>query len=149
MTSRRAFVGQLAALPALVALPEWREVPDLVLVNGDILTQDATTPHAEAIAIAGAHVFAVGSNAEMRALARRGTRVVDLGQRVAKGQPVADLIAMDGPEAFIARTPIVAGTDGLVLTRALRKYATRGEGIMKIVGTAPLPQRKGGYLLED
>jgi predicted amidohydrolase YtcJ len=82
MTSRRAFVGQLAALPALVALPEWREVPDLVLVNGDILTQDATTPHAEAIAIAGANVFAVGSNAEMRALARRGTRVVDLGQRV-------------------------------------------------------------------
>ena len=74
---------------------------------------------------------------------------VDLGQRVAKGQPVADLIAMDGPEAFIARMPIVAGTDGLVLTRALRKYATRGEGIMKIVGTAPLPQRKGGYLLED
>ena len=74
---------------------------------------------------------------------------VDLGQRVAKGQPIADLIAMDGPEAFVARTPIVAGTDGLVLTRSLRKYVTRGEGIMKIVGTVPLPQRKGGYLLED
>lgn len=74
---------------------------------------------------------------------------VDLGQRVAKGQPIADLIALDGPEAFIARTPIVAGTDGLVLTRTLRKYVTRGEGIAKIVGTTPLPQRKGGYLLED
>ena len=66
-----------------------------------------------------------------------------------KGQPVADLIAMDGPEAFVARTPIVAGTNGLVLTRSLRKYVTRGEGIMKIVGTTPLPARKGGYLLED
>jgi predicted deacylase len=74
---------------------------------------------------------------------------VDLGQRVTKGQPIADLIAMDGTEAFLARTPILAGTDGIVLTRSLRKYVTRGEGIMKIVGTTPLPARKGGYLLED
>jgi predicted deacylase len=74
---------------------------------------------------------------------------VDLGQRVAKGQPIADLIALDGPEAFIARTPLYAGTDGMVLTRTLRKYVTRGEGIMKVVGTTPLPARKGGYLLED
>lgn len=73
---------------------------------------------------------------------------VDLGQYVEKGQPIADLIALDGPEAFLARTPIVAGTDGLVLSRSLRKYVTRGEGIAKIVGTAPLPQRRG-YLLED
>jgi predicted deacylase len=73
---------------------------------------------------------------------------VELGQRVTEGQPIADLIALDGPEAFIARTPILAGTDGLVLTRALRKYVTRGEGIMKIVGATPLPQRRG-YLLED
>jgi len=67
---------------------------------------------------------------------------------VQKGQPIADLIALDGPEAFIARTPILAGTDGLVLTRSLRKYVTRGEGIAKIVGKTPLPARKG-YLLED
>jgi uncharacterized protein len=73
---------------------------------------------------------------------------VDLGQRVAKGQPIADLIALDGPEAFIGRTPVLAGTDGFVLTRSLRKYAARGENIAKIVGTVPLPQRRG-YLLED
>lgn len=73
---------------------------------------------------------------------------VDLGQHVEKGQPIADLIALDGPEAFIARTPILAGTSGLLLTRSLRKYVTRGEGIAKIVGTTPLPQRRG-YLLED
>ena len=65
-----------------------------------------------------------------------------------KGQPVADLIALDGPEAFIARTPILAGTDGFVLTRSARKYVERGANIMKIVGTEPLPSRTG-YLLED
>jgi len=74
---------------------------------------------------------------------------VELGERVSKGQPVADLIAMDGPEAFIARTPILAGTDGLVLSRRLQKYAPRGTSIMKIVGTTVLPSRKGAYLLED
>jgi predicted deacylase len=74
---------------------------------------------------------------------------VELGERVRKGQPVADLIARDGPEAFMARTPILAGTDGFVLSRRLLKYAPRGTSIMKIVGTAVLPSRKGAYLLED
>ena len=66
-----------------------------------------------------------------------------------RGQPVADLIALDGPEAFMARTPIFSGTDGVVLTRALSKNVTRGAWIMKIVGTTPLPARTGAYLLED
>jgi predicted deacylase len=74
---------------------------------------------------------------------------VGLGDRVTKGEPIADLIALDGPEAFMARMPIMAGTDGFVLSRALSKYATRGAGIAKIVGTQPLPARKGAYLLED
>lgn len=74
---------------------------------------------------------------------------VELGERVSKGQPVADLIALDGPEAFMARTPILAGTDGLVLSRRMQKYAPRGTSIMKIVGTTVLPSRKGAYLLED
>jgi predicted deacylase len=74
---------------------------------------------------------------------------VELGERVSKGQPVADLIAMDGPEAFMSRTPILAGTDGLVLSRRMQKYAPRGTSVMKIVGTTVLPSRKGAYLLED
>jgi predicted deacylase len=74
---------------------------------------------------------------------------VALGERVTKGQPVADLIALDGPEAFIARTPIFAGTDGFVLSRSMQKYAPRGASILKIVGTTVLPGRKGAYLLED
>ena len=74
---------------------------------------------------------------------------VELGERVTKGQPIADIIAMDGPEAFMGRTPVVAGTDGIVLSRVTAKYVRRGTGIAKIVGTTPLPTRAGGYLLED
>lgn len=74
---------------------------------------------------------------------------VDLGDSVNKGQPIADLIAMDGPEAFMARRPILAGTDGFVLSRVSGKYVTRGAGIVKIVGREILPSRAGAYLLED
>ncbi len=73
---------------------------------------------------------------------------VELGEQVKKGQPIADLIALDGPEAFMARTPILAGTDGFILSRSRYKYVPRGAGIAKIVGTQPLQSRKG-YLLED
>lgn len=74
---------------------------------------------------------------------------VELGERVHKGQPVADLIAMDGPEAYMARRPILAGTDGFVLSRVMGKYVVRGASIAKIVGTEVLPARAGAYLLED
>ncbi|HHY50040.1 MAG TPA: succinylglutamate desuccinylase, partial [Alphaproteobacteria bacterium] len=47
---------------------------------------------------------------------------VELGERVTRGQPVADLIALDGPDAFMARAPIHAGTDGFVLSRLQHKY---------------------------
>ncbi|MCR6671652.1 succinylglutamate desuccinylase/aspartoacylase family protein [Devosia ginsengisoli] len=74
---------------------------------------------------------------------------VELGDQVSKGQPIADLIAMDGPDAFIARRPILSGTDGFVLSRVMGKYVTRGGAIAKIVGKDVLPTRAGGYLLED
>ena len=74
---------------------------------------------------------------------------VALGERVTRGQPIADLIAMDGPGSFLSRRPILAGTDGFVLSRSSSKYVTRGSSIAKIVGTEPLPARAGGYLLED
>ncbi|MEO8452516.1 MAG: amidohydrolase family protein, partial [Gemmatimonadota bacterium] len=79
MTTRRAFVTQLAAL---AALPSWPETPELLLVNGDLLTQEPTLPRAQAVAIAGGRILAVGTNAEVRALARAGTRTVDLGRKV-------------------------------------------------------------------
>jgi predicted amidohydrolase YtcJ len=85
MTSRRTFVGQMAALSALPHLSRFGrpfETPELVLVNGDIITQDALVPKAEAIAIAGGRIVAIGSNADMRALARAGTKVMDLGKKV-------------------------------------------------------------------
>lgn len=74
---------------------------------------------------------------------------VALGDRVKKGDIVADIIAMDGLDAFLARTPLHAGTDGFILSRASAKYVVAGASVAKIVGTEILPTRAGGYLLED
>jgi predicted amidohydrolase YtcJ len=56
--------------PALVA--------DRILVNGTILTVDEADRVAEAVAIRGGRILAVGTNEEIRALAGEGTEVLDL-----------------------------------------------------------------------
>ncbi len=79
MTTRRDFVASLAAL---AAIPDWREPPELILVNGDIITMDPLAPRAQAVAIANGRLLAVGTNADIRALSRPGTRTIDLGGKV-------------------------------------------------------------------
>jgi len=51
---------------------------DLVLLNGKIITMDAKDSIAQAVAIRGGKILAVGTNAEIRKLAGGGTRVLDL-----------------------------------------------------------------------
>ncbi len=83
--SRRELLGRavaLAGLPlvggrALAALVQ--EQPDLILKNGLLVTMDDRQPRAEALAIAGDRIVAVGGNDEVAALAGGGTKVVDLG----------------------------------------------------------------------
>src|SRR3989304_2304890 len=56
---------------------------DLVFYGGRILTLDRSARVAEALAVAGERVFALGTSAEMLALAGPGTRRVDLAGRTA------------------------------------------------------------------
>ncbi|MFF8933260.1 amidohydrolase [Streptomyces paradoxus] len=55
--------------------------PTLVLTGGQVLTADAGFSVAEGVAVRGRDILAVGSDAEMRALAGPGTRIVELGGR--------------------------------------------------------------------
>ena len=48
-----------------------------------------------------------------------------------------------------ARTPVIAGTDGFVLSRLMQKLVFPGNCVMKIVGREILAERNGGYLLQD
>ncbi|WP_430642340.1 amidohydrolase [Bradyrhizobium aeschynomenes] len=80
-------VGLLLAGPAPV-LAQQAEVnsPDLVLVNGKVLTLDEQSSVTEAIAVRDGKILAVGSSASMRALAGARTQVLDLaGKTVVPG----------------------------------------------------------------
>jgi len=76
--SRRGFLGEVAGF-ALATLR--LDAPDVVLYNGHIITVDRARPVAQAVAIGADRLIAVGSTAEIRALARRGTKQVDLAGR--------------------------------------------------------------------
>ena len=73
---------------------------------------------------------------------------VELGDKVAKGDRIADLILLDGDGAFVDRVPLLAGTSGQVISRAVNKYVWRNANIAKIVGSEILESR-GDYLLSD
>jgi len=73
---------------------------------------------------------------------------VALGDKVKKGDVIAELISLDGPRAVRERTPLYAGTDGVVFSLNQMKYVWPSVSIAKIAGTQKLDSR-GDYLLED
>ena len=56
-------------------------VAEMIITNAKVLTMDEARPRAEAVALAGGRILAVGSRAEVEALAGPGCRVVDAGGR--------------------------------------------------------------------
>ena len=67
----------LGLIQACKASPEGNMV-DLALVNGKVWTGDPGRPWAEAVAVRGDKIFAVGTTEEVRKLAPAGTKLVDL-----------------------------------------------------------------------
>ena len=61
--------------------PPVRHHATLILLHGNIYTGDPAKPRAEAVAVSGEAIFAVGSNAEIEALKESGTQVIDLAGR--------------------------------------------------------------------
>jgi predicted amidohydrolase YtcJ len=56
---------------------------DLVLRNGKIVTMDAAKPEAEAIAVRGHLILAVGSNLDIQRYIRTSTKMIDLAGKLA------------------------------------------------------------------
>jgi predicted amidohydrolase YtcJ len=83
---RNAMNAALAAVictTALAALGQPTQKADLLLIHGHILTEDAKDSTAQAVAIKGSTILAVGTDAEVMALAGPATRVIDLHGRTA------------------------------------------------------------------
>ncbi|MDM7922243.1 MAG: amidohydrolase [Pyrinomonadaceae bacterium] len=77
MRLRSVFIIALLAATAFA-----QSAADLVIVNADIRTMDRSLPRAEALAVTGNKIAAVGSNAAIRKLIGPKTNVVDASGRL-------------------------------------------------------------------
>jgi predicted amidohydrolase YtcJ len=87
---KKSALGVLAALTlaagchvTLTKTDAPAEQADLILVNGKILTVDDKDSVAQAVAIRGQKILAVGTNEEVRTVAAKDARVIDLHGRTA------------------------------------------------------------------
>ena len=68
-----------ATAPASVAA---QSAATLVLLDGHVVTVDSTKPEAQAVAVAGDRIIAVGTNEEIKRLVTAATRVIDVHGRL-------------------------------------------------------------------
>jgi predicted amidohydrolase YtcJ len=74
-------VAMIAALAVLVACTSSTSAPDTVFLNGKIFTSDPAQPWAQALAVRGDRIVAVGDAAAIASQAGNSTRRIDLGGR--------------------------------------------------------------------
>ena len=79
---KRIILAVLLSL-TLACKEEVKESADLVLINGKVITVDENNPEAEAIAVRGDTIWAVGTTTEIEKLVGDNTKVIDLEGNVA------------------------------------------------------------------
>jgi predicted amidohydrolase YtcJ len=100
--------------------------PDLILLNGRIRTMDAARPQAQALAIAGGKILALGTDAEILALAGPATRRLDGGGRlVLPGFQDAHVHLLDGGTDLVDSVALWEVTGLADLQQALASHVAR------------------------
>ena len=107
-----------AGISAQAQLPR-APAPDLVLLNGNVITVDRNFAVAEGVAIAGDRIMTVGNGDQLRALADARTRIVDLkGHTVIPGLMDNHLHgAGGGPGVDLSRARTLADVYGAITDR--------------------------------
>lgn len=142
MTLRPALLAWLLAAPLGAA-----ETADRIFINGSVWTGDAARPRAQALAVRGSNVLAVGTTAEVRRLAEKGTDVVDLrGRFVVPGFDDAHIHFMSGSLA-LDRVDLAGAGSVAEIQRRIAAYAKdhpdapwivgRGWGYADFAGSGP------------
>ncbi|MCK5165604.1 MAG: amidohydrolase, partial [Desulfobacula sp.] len=59
-----------------------KSIPDIILYNGNIQTQNDDQPMAQAVAISGNQILSLGSDKDVLQLSGKKTHVLDLNKRL-------------------------------------------------------------------
>ncbi|MEE4236460.1 MAG: amidohydrolase [Anderseniella sp.] len=105
---------------------------DTIIRNANIITMDEAAPHAEAIALAGGSILAVGHETDVMNLAGPGTRVIDARRATVMPGFIESHMHIFSGSASLTRLDLtgVAGKDAL--RKAIVDWAARhpGDGII-------------------
>ena len=115
-------------------------IAESILSNADVVTMDDERPSAEAIAIAGGRILAVGSEAQMLALRKDATRIVNLGGRAVMpgfidGHSHFFQVALVSGSANVSAPPVGTVSTIAEIVTTLEEYA------------AQYPPQPGAWLL--
>jgi len=106
-----------------------REMADLVLINGLVWTGEEALPWAEAVAVQGEKILAVGKSREIKNLAGKKTRVVDLaGSLVLPGFIDSHTHFLDGGFSLLSIRLREAKSKAEFIARIKEKTEELGKG---------------------
>jgi len=132
------FVGVLIVMAAVVHVQQ--PAPDLVLSNGKIITVDERFTIAQAVAITGDRIVAVGTNQDIVRLAGPGTRRIDLvGRAVVPGLIDNHLHLLRAGNTWMQETRfdgVESRKKAIEMLRARAKAAGPGGWVFNIGGWA-------------
>jgi hypothetical protein len=134
----RGFI-QLVFLSILLSIPaSGQQAPaDIVLFNGKVFTADSGRPAAEAVAIRGERILAVGSIDEIKRLVNAKTRLIDLqGRTVIPGINDAHFHFAPDPQGFQLRfkSPEPSWAETLEAIKRAVQEVPKGQWIFGDIG---------------
>jgi hypothetical protein len=130
-----ALMAAVAAVPLLAGCdgaPSPRQTADLVLRNGRVVTVDPARPEAQAVAITGDRITAVGTDEEVGRLVGPQTEVVDLAGRLAIPGFVEShghFLSLGHSKTILDLTKTRSWTEIVAMVEAAAKKAAPGEWI--------------------
>jgi predicted amidohydrolase YtcJ len=135
--SKRLAIANLVFVVCAIASPGQSKNPsvaDLAVLHGKVYTGNPFQPWAEAVAVRGEKIVAVGSNAEIQKLSASGTKLIDAGGRlVLPGFVDCHIHFLDG-SLSLGRVNLEGAKDVLDIQQRLREYAAKHPGSDWILG---------------
>jgi hypothetical protein len=132
-------VLETVALVLGASLPSEAQSPgtppaDTIVLHGRVYTENAKQPWAQAVAMRGAKIVAVGSDTEIEKFRSTGTKVIDAaGKLVLPGFVDSHIHFLDGSFS-LGRVNLEGAKDAADIEKRLREYASQHPGNDWILG---------------